>query len=358
MRICLLGKRYYTGKDLIHDRYGRLYHLPRSWAALGADVDVIALDYRNKRAETLEEGRLKIRSIPSNGFGLGAAACEIDWESYDLIVASGHLNIARLAQRISKKHHIPWVFDLYDFYPAFMGKLSVIAAAYMQRLVRSCAGVMVVSENLERRCSDANQRIARIPNGVDRGSFTSIPRELARETLSIDPDIPVFGLFGSLSENLGAADVLNAFKRFRIDRPDAQLLVAGSGSSLLSGVEGVRDYGMLDQAELPLHASACDCLLIPYRDSLQVRYSQSARLAEYLSIGRPIVVTRTGDAETWFPADYAGWCAPSDPESMAQAMLRQIELKSEQPLPFELTWDALGERSYRFLQEVCQSSGS
>jgi glycosyltransferase involved in cell wall biosynthesis len=357
VKICLLTKRFYTGKDLIEDRFGRLYHLPRSWADIGADVDVIALDYRNKWPEAIDEGGLKIRSIPSDGFRLGAAACEVEWENYDLIIASGHLNIARIARSISSKYDVPWVFDVYDFYPAFMGKLSAIAAAYMKRLVRCCYGVMVVSENLERWCSASNQRTCRIPNGVDRACFTSITKEVARAKLLIDIDAPVFGLFGSLSENLGASDVMAAFQKFRLDQTNAKLLVAGSGSSLLSGVGGVRDLGMLDQSELPLHASACDCLLIPYRDTLQVRYSQSARLAEYLSLSRPIVVTRVGDAETWFPVDYPGWCLPSDSGSMCLAMQRQIELKSALPLPDELTWNALGERSYQFLQEVCQSSG-
>lgn len=38
MRIYLICKRYYTNKDLIKERFGRLYHLPKEWVANGAEI--------------------------------------------------------------------------------------------------------------------------------------------------------------------------------------------------------------------------------------------------------------------------------------------------------------------------------
>jgi hypothetical protein len=44
MKIHLLCKRYYTRKDLIRDRFGRLYHLPVQLSRLGLQVSVTAID--------------------------------------------------------------------------------------------------------------------------------------------------------------------------------------------------------------------------------------------------------------------------------------------------------------------------
>jgi glycosyltransferase involved in cell wall biosynthesis len=349
MKIGVLTKRYYTGKDLLKDRYGRLYHLPKAWAELGAEVDVIALDYRRGIPEEVTEGRLRLRSIPSSGFRLGQLEHEIRWDHYDVLVASGHLNLGRMVRSIAHKNQIPCLFDLYDYYPAFLGAFHRIGAIYMSHLLRAFNGIMVVSSALEAFCRSPNGAICRIPNGVDRHLFQQIPQAQAREELSIEANIPIFGLFGSISDDLGRLEVLEAFRDFRKQSPNAQLLVGGTGSSFFEGIEGARSLGMLHQSDLPRWASACDCLLIPYRQSLQVRYSQSARLAEYLALGKPIVVTRTGDAESWFPANYSGWCEPADSRSMLRAMISQIENAEILPFPEHLAWGALGKTSSDFI---------
>ena len=352
MKIGILTKRYYTNKDLIKDRYGRLYHLPKQWVGLGAEVDVLALDYRNKASSEVVEGRLRLHSIPSNGFQLSSFEDTVLWGEYDVLVASGHLNLGWMVLSLAKKYRIPCVFDVYDYYPAFLGALHPIGVWLMRRMIGRFDGAMVVSAALDEFCRSSNEKICRIPNGVDVNRFQAVPQVRAREALSLETKIPIFGLFGSISDDLGRLEVLAAFRAFRRKYPEAQLVVGGDGSVFFNGVEGARSLGMLSHSELPVWASACDCLLIPYRKSLQVRYSQSARLAEYLALGKPIVVTRTGDAETWFPVDYAGWCEPSDHYSMACAMLAQYEQRASVAFPSRLRWENLGKASFEFIQSI------
>ena len=47
MRILFLGKRHYTNKDALAERFGRIYQLPRYWAAAGHDVRLRLLEYRS-----------------------------------------------------------------------------------------------------------------------------------------------------------------------------------------------------------------------------------------------------------------------------------------------------------------------
>lgn len=74
MNIHLLCKRYYTNKDLLNDRFGRLYHLPVQLARLGAEVSVTAIDngIQSSFRGSLEHsssapcaGRSSIISLPS-----------------------------------------------------------------------------------------------------------------------------------------------------------------------------------------------------------------------------------------------------------------------------------------------------
>lgn len=355
MKILLLTKRYYTGKDLITDRYGRLYHLPKQWVAQGATVDVVALDYKGHEPVELVEDGLRIRSVRSRGMDLTGVAAAVNGESYDLVVASGHLNIGHLALRLGRRLGVPVVFDVYDYYPAFHPVAQIPLKAYFRWLLPKFAGAMVVSRKLEDWCGRYQASICRIPNGVEKGVFAPMAGDVARKRLDYKPAGPVLGLFGSLSKKLGADEVVSAFAELRNAHPHAELLVAGSGGDQIAETSGVRYLGKLRQNELVPWISCCDLLLIPYRNSLQVRYSQSARLAEYMVLQRPIVVTRVGDAETWFPLGYRGLCEAEDSESMLAAMKRQIESPEVLPFQSELEWEFLGRSSFRFLEIVRKS---
>ena len=45
MNILVICKRRYTNKDLINDRFGRLYHFPRVWKEAGHAITLLAADY-------------------------------------------------------------------------------------------------------------------------------------------------------------------------------------------------------------------------------------------------------------------------------------------------------------------------
>ena len=57
MRILVLTKRQYMGKDLLDDAYGRFYELPLELAALGHEVRGVCASYRRR-----EEGLFDRRS--------------------------------------------------------------------------------------------------------------------------------------------------------------------------------------------------------------------------------------------------------------------------------------------------------
>ena len=74
MRILVLTKRQYMGKDLLDDRFGRFWELPLELARRGHEIRGISLSYRKK-----SEGS----STPSLDAGTG----NITWHSVNLLNA-------------------------------------------------------------------------------------------------------------------------------------------------------------------------------------------------------------------------------------------------------------------------------
>lgn len=59
MRVVVLTKRQYTNRDVIDDRYGRLWEIPLGLAREGHEVTCVCLSYRKKGAgqETYEDSQ-------------------------------------------------------------------------------------------------------------------------------------------------------------------------------------------------------------------------------------------------------------------------------------------------------------
>ena len=63
MKVLLLAKRWYTGVDLIKERFGRLYRLPMYWSSEGADVEMFVFDLRSPTLEVHVVDGMRIVSI-------------------------------------------------------------------------------------------------------------------------------------------------------------------------------------------------------------------------------------------------------------------------------------------------------
>ena len=102
MRIVFVCKRLYTNRDLIDDRFGRLFHLPVQLAKLGHNVAVIALDYRRGRPfATHKINGVVFSSIPLSGPADSARAFvhvrrQIDESRAEVLIASGDIYIGAL----------------------------------------------------------------------------------------------------------------------------------------------------------------------------------------------------------------------------------------------------------------------
>src|SRR5512144_1869585 len=154
MRILVLTKRQYMGKDLLDDRFGRFRELPLELARLGHTVKGLTLSYRNRA-----EGAFTDMS--------GCCDASVTWQSVnllngflpglekyirharsmtrrfqpDIIWACSDVYHVIFGRRLARQFHTKCVIDLYDNLEAFTASQIPGVLRLFRRSVKQAEGV-------------------------------------------------------------------------------------------------------------------------------------------------------------------------------------------------------------------------
>jgi glycosyltransferase involved in cell wall biosynthesis len=358
MKILFVAKRYYTNKDLITDRFGRLYHLPKALALRGHQVWVIALDYKTFDSVDLEENGIRLLSIPSRSRGFrfpSQALREMKKSNFaaDIVIGSGHLHLATQARRYARKTGAAFIFEAYDYYPAFLPAfLKSIGVRWFSNLCRNSDGCVAASERLSASMKQINPRTSRIENGIDPQVFAKKSRGEAVQELGLDISNRHICFIGSATESLGFGDFLEALDIIRLRNPEVYALHAGYLDTAYEEHPGLRSFGQCRQETVVTILNASECGVVPYRNSLQVKYSNSCKLVEYMACGLPVVATRSGDNERILGPAYPGLVEPQNPAALAAGISGQLLHPTEPSYPERWTWVSLGESLESFIGQT------
>lgn len=142
------------------------------------------------------------------------------------------------------------------------------------------------------------EKIVTIDNGVDMRRFEGqdAAGRAVRVEFGIDPDAPLVGIIGRLSEQKDHATFLQAAGRIRAELPKARFLVVGDGPLRGNLIEQARSL-KLDEAvifaglrsDIPAVMAALDVLVFSSRwEGLPVT------LLEGMAAGKPVVSTAVG----------------------------------------------------------------
>jgi len=346
MNIVFFCKRYYTNKDLIDDRFGRLFHLPVELAKLGNTVTVLALDYRNHNggAECIEGVAFKtlpckFRDIPSLMLSITGSI-----SSYrpDCIVASGDSYIGFVASRISQKLGVKFVFDVYDYYPAFAGNCIPGMKGMFRSAVNRADLITVASGALKRALAGKNKNIVVLENGVDPYVFRPYSKSVARARLGIVTDVTFVGYFGSITPTRGPL-LIEACKLLRKSGVDLRVLLAGPASSVDLDFPWILYRGEVNQKEVPYLIAACDVVTLPYANNEFNNHCGACKIAEYIYCERPIVATDVSDHQQVF-AGVPRIVCDAQAKALAIAIRAQL-LEPELVVKDKLSkWSAIAER--------------
>ena len=179
------------------------------------------------------------------------------------------------------------------------------------------------------------QRVNYIPNGVTVPGRALSTRDQARHLLQLDqrPTILLYTRFWEFD----VRDVVTCLIAVACHIPNIRLLVIGAGErgeeELLAlyaqraGVAHLIDNrGWADESTIAAGLAAADLALYPMHDTLINRAKCSAKLAEQMQAGLPIVAARVGQVSEYIEHEHSGWLVrPGDGGALAQGVLHMLQ---------------------------------
>ena len=344
IRLAWICKRRYTNKDLLADRYGRLYHYPVLLEHRGFSSSVFALDYRGHDSLRLTEGQTEFVSIPVGYVhwfrAYRALLGSVCGARPDAVIASGDTHLGWIGLHAARSLGVPFIFDVYDDYRTFGTNRAPGMRRLFGRVTREAGLVLCVSDMLKGRLREFNPRLMLLGNGVDLKLFKPMDKQAARTELGLEQEAPVVGYFGSLQQDWGTFTLMDACRSLQRDFPRLRLLLAGHNNTGRALDEGFVTYlGNVPQSRVPLLINACDVVTMPYHQTEQVDAINPCKLAEYLACGAAIVATRVADLGTTLAACPQGLCAPGDAAGLADALRLQLRAPCRVPFPLDMTWE-------------------
>lgn len=364
MRVLVLSKRQYTGKDLIDDAFGRFHHLPLAVAALGHEVRGLCASYLPRpegEFEALGEGGRLVwqgRNVrpfsPSSLYGWIAAARALTREFRpDVIWACSDAFHVILAAHLERRSGVPCVVDLCDNFESYgathiPGVLPLFRAA-----VRGAAGVTCVSAALRDYVSaryGARGATLVLGNGVS-GEFVPHARPECRRRFGLPADAKVIGTVGAIGSARGSDALFKAFSRLAKEEPRLHLLLAGRAdrATTIPRHERIVYLGQLPLAEVPFVIGAMDVAVVCNKRSAFGDYCFPQKLYEIIACGVPPLVADTPGISALLHASPRHRFVPGDAESL-HAGVRELLARSEMPAILPVPWAQHGAALGAFLE--------
>jgi glycosyltransferase involved in cell wall biosynthesis len=228
------------------------------------------------------------------------------------IVVAAHVLAGAAVISAAKKHKIPVVFDLKDWFP------DSAAAYFKNRYIAQCVRkgvweitrrnlshsdrITTVSPSLVDKLKGVGFSAGLITNGVDTDIFVPQDGTQTRQELGIADDEFVIGFSGSVERWYAIDEVIRALPELIRHREKTRLLVVGG--SLFTDYErelrhlaeslGVSNHviftGTKPYSELPRYIACMDVCTIPLSPPQWVDIALPNKFFEYSACGKPILM--------------------------------------------------------------------
>lgn len=338
MRIAFLSKRQYMRKDVIVDRYARLYEQPRQLALRGHQVLGLCLSYRQTtECDEVHEagtGYLRWLGLVPKQFGVFdyplRAEAALRAFAPDILVAASDCPHIVLGEWLAHRLGVPFAVDLYDDFASFgLARIPGLQWLY-RRAVRRASAVSCVSEWLAQQVREeylATGRVIALPSTIDRSLFRPLERNECRAKFGLPVDACLIGTAGGLSAAKGILPVYEAFSRLAADNPRLHLVLAGSidADNPPPKGENIHYLGELPHSRTVELFNALDVGVVYLRDTPYGRSSFPQKAYEMLACGLPVVVAKVGEMARLFADCPNALYIADDAKSLAGCIQAQIE---------------------------------
>lgn len=340
MRIAFLCKRQYMGKDVIADRYARLYEIPSQLARHGHTVYGFCLSYQGHEEGSWEhaapggrliwESRSLGRTIVPRLLAYPALLLRrLQAFSPDLVIGASDIPHVALTAWAARKLDTPYAVDLYDNFESFgQARIPGMVAA-LRRAVRAARLVTTTSEPLKDLVAKeyhAKGEVIAMPSTVDKQVFHPLDRAAARRSLGLPLDARLVGTAGGLHRDKGVDTLYTAWSAIAAKHPDVHLVLAGPFDSGFPPPEDPRIHylGQLPHTRTAELFSALDVGVIYLRDTLFGRYCFPQKAYEMLACELPIVAASVGVMPHLLADLPDSLYRPDDASDLARAVSAQL----------------------------------
>lgn len=337
MRIAYLCKRRYMDKDVVLDRYARVYEIPAKLATHGHEVQAFCLSYREEREEGVwthesPPGSLRWHSEPAMP-GLPTYPLRLLGKlrafKPDVIIAGTDIPHVALGAWLKRKLRVPLVVDLYDNFEGFgqakiPGFISILRSS-----TRQADLVLTTSEPLRDLVASeyrARGQVIAMPSTIDRDLFHPRDRGACRDALGLPSDALLMGTAGGLTRMKGIEVLYEAWTLLSSRLPSLHLVLAGPHEVGFPPPEGPRIHalGPLPHDKVAQVFGALDVGVICILDSVFGRYSFPQKAYEMLACGLPVVAADVGAMHHLFADAVHCLYNPGDASELAEKLEAQL----------------------------------
>ena len=363
LKILVLCKRQYTGRDLLDDQYGRLFEIPEALANRGISVTGITLSYRNKPTGSFVFKKVRWHSINGLPFSpltfvrqLRKISKVIKTINPDIIWASSDAWHIQVAAVIAKKNNIPFIADLYDNYESFLiSKLPLVTTLY--RFACSQAiGITSVTDTLSRYVARHTKCVASeikiLGNGINPELFYPRDKIQARNFLKLPQEMKLIGTAGALTSSRGINILLNAFEKLSAKRADVRLVLAGPRDSIITNYKNPNliDLGIINPAKVPHFLSSLDVAVICNKDSSFGRYCYPQKLEEISACQTSCLAADVGELPALLLGHPDNLFKFNSPEDLSDKINLLLMSKKKFVTPVN-SWTDRADALYTFMQQ-------
>ena len=238
----------------------------------------------------------------------------IGWEGQDLAA------LGKAARwRVVRTEHLPWLITnagQRQDYAAMLANVDALIAVSPSAGVSLADGLAGVGRR---------PAIRVVPNGI-AAPLRTRSRDQVRSALGLPPDASLLLHVARFTPQKAHATLLAAFEKVLARHPSANLMMIGTGPARAAITNAIRNAGLPgvtvsdpcdDVADI---MAACDLLLLP-----SLFEGLPLVLLEAMSLGVPIIASRTGGIVDALGADYPLLVPPGSADALSHAISTHLD---------------------------------
>lgn len=338
-------------KDVILDKYARLYEIPNQLALLGHQVECFCLSYQTHDEGIWDESNIykqliwhsksyqAIRKVGIFGYPL-LLLKKLQQYQPDIIIAASDIPHIIFGGWCAKRLNKPFVVDLYDNFEGFGQAKIPFFKALFRRAVRHAQLIMTTSQPLADLVIHdyaVQGEVISLPSTVDLKIFTYGDKSNAQTQFGLIPNKQYIGTAGGLYKDKGVAVIYEAWKQIKNEMPNVHLVLAGPFQPDYPPPEGERVHylGALPHHEIATLFQALDVGIISILDTPFGRYCFPQKAYEMLACHLPVVVAAIGEMNYLFKDSPQTLFQAGNADDLALKIRQQLQSPQQQHITVE-----------------------